>query len=74
MRRFAHARRGGCAPASQRAIFQAAEARASPLGCSNLLALAGSLPKDKEKLLARIRAVRAGEAPGLRPKWLRRGL
>ncbi|KAJ1477672.1 hypothetical protein T484DRAFT_1962731 [Baffinella frigidus] len=40
---------------------------------SNLLALAGSLPKDKEKLLAQIREVR-GSGDGLRPKWMRRSL
>ncbi len=37
---------------------------------SNALALAGTLPKDRERLLAEIAAARAGTVP-LRPEWLR---
>jgi hypothetical protein len=37
---------------------------------SNALPLAGTLPKDRERLLARLGAAREGEAP-LRPRWLR---
>jgi hypothetical protein len=37
---------------------------------SNALALAGTLPKDKNRLLAQIDAALAGEAR-LRPRWIR---
>jgi len=37
---------------------------------SNALALAGTLPKDKGRLLAQVEAVQAGAA-GVRPAWLR---
>lgn len=37
---------------------------------SNALALAGTLPKDREKVLAQIAAARSGRH-GLRPRWLR---
>ena len=37
---------------------------------SNALPLAGTLPKDRDRLLAEIAAARAGEIP-LRPDWAR---
>jgi hypothetical protein len=37
---------------------------------SNALALAGTLPKDRDKLLALVAGARAGEVP-LRPRSLR---
>lgn len=37
---------------------------------SNALALAGTLPKDRDRLVAEIAAARAGDLP-LRPRWLR---